>query len=138
VIQIMTILHRAGRVPIDREAFSRDLGIRRKRPRIENAAHLKFIRSLPCLICGTHRDVQAAHIRAANPHYGKRGTGLGEKSADHWTVPLCVGHHCLQHRSNEMEYWTMQAIDPFKVALALFASSGDEEAGELIIKEARN
>jgi hypothetical protein len=126
----------AGRVPIHPEAFSHDLGLKRKRPRVENAAHLAFIRKLPCLICAS-RNVQAAHIRAGNPHYGKRATGLGEKPADHWTVPLCMAHHHEQHQGNEMEFWTRHGIDPFKLALALFVASADEEAGELVVKQAR-
>jgi len=127
----------AGRVPLHPEAFSHDLGLRRKRPRIESGVHLKFIRGLPCLICGSRYSTQAAHIRVGNPLYGKRATGLSEKPADHWTLPLCAAHHQEQHRGAEMMFWARQGIDPFRVALALFACGGDEDAGDLIVKQAR-
>jgi hypothetical protein len=129
--------HRAGRIILDPLAFTNDLGIRRKRPRATNAAHLKFIRGLPCLICGSRKDIQAAHIRSRSAVYGKRGTGAGEKSSDHWTLPLCREHHASQHQGNELEFWARYGIDPFAVALALFAASGDEDAGEIILRNAR-
>jgi hypothetical protein len=93
-------------------------------------------RSLACLICGTRRNVQAAHIRAGSPAYGKRSTGAGEKSSDMWTLPLCADHHQSQHCLSEMYFWKSHNIDPFAVALALFAASGDDEAADLIVKEA--
>lgn len=129
--------HRAGRIPIHPEAFSHDLGLKRKRPRLERDGHLKFIRGLPCLICGARKDIQAAHIRMASPVYGKRHIGAAEKSSDHWTLPLCQAHHALQHQGNELAFWQDYGIDPFKVALSLFASSGDDETAELILKMAR-
>lgn len=130
--------HQAARILAPLTAFAHDLGLRRKRPRIENAQHLKFIRSLPCLVPGcSRRDVEAAHIRMASPAYGKRHTGLAEKPADHWVLPLCLGHHAMQHKVGEQEFWTWASVDPFPVALALFACSGDEDAGDLIIREAK-
>lgn len=130
----MTHPHRAGRIPIHPEAFSHDLRSRHRRPRQENVAHLKFIRALPCLICGTRKDVQAAHVRAPSPGYGKRATGFGERPADHWTLPICSAHHAAQHTGSEMAFWTRYGIDPFATALALFAATGNEEGGELIVK----
>ena len=130
--------HRAGRIPIHPEAFSNDLRPNRKRPRQENDAHLKFIRTLPCLICGTRsRNIQAAHIKSASAAYGKRHTGAGEKASDCWTVPLCADHHSIQHQQGEMVFWRGYGIDPFAKALALFAASGDEDAAELVVREAR-
>jgi hypothetical protein len=126
----------AGRVPRHPEAFSHDLGIRRRRPRQESRDHLAFIRTLPCLICGS-RKVEAAHIRARSPAYGKRGVGAGEKPDDKFTVPLCVDHHQQQHAVNEMTFWTLVGIDPFAIALSLFGCSGDEDAGEMVVKQAR-
>lgn len=132
----MTIPHRAARIPLHPEAFSHDLRSRSKRPRQESQAHLKFIRGLPCLVCGTRKRVEAAHIRSGSAAYGKRRTGLGEKPADHFVLPLCAADHDEQHSRNEMAFWTAKGIDPFAVALALFACSGDDERAELIIKQA--
>jgi hypothetical protein len=133
----MTARNRAARIPIAPTAFSRDLRSRSKRPRQTNEMHLKFIRTLPCLICGTRKTIQAAHIRSGSPGYGKRRTGIGEKSGDHWTLPICAEHHGGQHAGNEKEFWEHLGIDPFAIALALFAASGDDERAELIIREAQ-
>ena len=53
-----------------------------RQPRIEDAAHLAFVRTLPCLVCGRPGPNDPAHIRAAAPTYGKRRTGMGEKPDD--------------------------------------------------------
>lgn len=128
--------HRAGRIPLHPEAFSHDLRSRSKRPRQEMREHLAFIRGLPCLVCGTRKGVQAAHIRSGSAAYGKRHTGKGEKPSDCWCLPLCAEHHNDQHRGYELAFWHLKLIDPFAVALALFAATSDDERAELIIKEA--
>jgi hypothetical protein len=49
-----------------------------------DSRYLQWIRSLPCVVCGTERSVEAAHT---GPH------GLGQKSADSTAIPLCSRHH---------------------------------------------
>lgn len=94
-----------------------------RQPRIEDAAHLAFVRTLPCLVCGRPGPNDPAHIRAAAPHYGKRYTGMGEKPDDKWVLPLCRSHHDAQHRESELGWWAGMGIpDPFAVAVALYAS----------------
>ena len=127
-------LYRAGRIPIHAEAFSR---LRPKRPRQRSGDHLKFIRSLPCVICGSRGNVQAAHIRMASLVHGKRQIGAGEKSSDKWTTPLCSEHHIEQHAGGEAEFWKRHALDPFFIAIALYAHSGDEDAAADVISLAR-
>lgn len=109
----------------------------RKRPRIENRNHLAFIRKLPCVVCGTRRNVEAAHVRMGNPLYGKRQAGMQEKPDDRWSLPCCARHHDEQHSMNEAEFWKALDIDPLKLALALFDSTGDEERAEQIIRSHR-
>lgn len=94
--------------------------LRQRQPRERDDKHLRFIRSLPCCICGRY-DVEAAHIRTASLAHGKNHTGMGEKPSDKWTVPLCVGHHREQHTMNEMTFWKLHGIDPFMLALTLRA-----------------
>lgn len=107
---------------------------KQKRPRVEDAAHLKFIRSLNCCICGKPGS-DPAHIRSANAIYGKPATGGGQKSSDKWTVPLCRAEHDEQHAAgNELLWWASKRIDPFGLALALYAASGDEEIADAIIR----
>lgn len=125
---------RPGKIPIDPQAFS---SLRPRRPRKVNGGHLKFIRSLPCVICLSRNNVQAAHIRMASIVHGKRNTGVGEKSSDRFVTCLCPQHHEEQHRGNEAEFWKRYGIDQFHIALSLFAHSGDEEAAELVIRMAR-
>jgi hypothetical protein len=118
-------------------AFSLDGGALRKRPRAHARDHLKFIRGLPCLISGTRKDVDAAHIRYADHRFGKRNTGGSEKPDDKWVVPLQRALHEQQHGGNERAFWQSFGIDPVAVAAALWAASGDEEAGEVVIEQAR-
>ena len=99
-----------------------------KRPRIKDAAHLEFLRELPCCACGNDVSTEAAHIRSGSLKYGKRPTGLGERPSDRWCLPLCSQCHREQHRGgNEMNFWTNKGKDPFVIAMTLFVNSGDHE-----------
>ena len=62
-------------------------------PRRRVGQHLKWIRSLPCAVCGCSRGIQAAHIRAASLQFGKVAIGLAEKPDGCWTTSLCGQHH---------------------------------------------
>lgn len=117
-------------------AFSKSPIGKQKRPRRENEAHLKWVRTLPCLLTGK-RPVEAAHIRYPDPRYGKMETGMGQKSHDHWTVPLSPEKHREQHTQNEREFWLKHGVDPVAVAAALWSSSGDDAVAEIILQEAR-
>lgn len=114
-------------------AFSVSTPKGQKRPRVKDEAHLKFIRTLKCCICGSP-NVEAAHIRSSNALYGKSDTGGQAKASDKWTVPLCRPHHDEQHKGNELLWWAGKGIDPFGLALALHAASGDDEIADGIIR----
>lgn len=103
-----------------------------KTPRVEDAKHLAFIRTLPCVITGTS-PVEACHIRYADRQHGKRETGGAEKPSDCWVVPMCPQKHREQHSMNERAFWDRYGIDPLEVARQLFAATGDNEAGVEII-----
>lgn len=102
--------------------------------RVKNEAHLAFIRSLPCVICGDNTSTEAAHIRYADPRVAKRPTGIGERPDDKFTVPLCGKHHRKQHGMSERDFWRGHRIDPILVALALWSVTGSVEAGEAFIR----
>lgn len=51
---------------------------------VRNPKYLAWIRTQPCLVCGSTRWTEAAHT---GPH------GLGQKSPDSSAVPLCARHH---------------------------------------------
>lgn len=133
----MSAAYRIERPP---EAFSLTGG-KQKRPRKEDAAYLKQIRELPCVIC-LMRPVEAAHIRSPSIQWGKSSTGISEKPSDRWTLPLCGfgspnNHHAEQHTMNEMDFYRKYQVDPHVVALALWGAREDEEVMDAIIRMAR-
>ncbi len=127
---------RAQRVIRPATAFSLSSS-KRKRPRQEEGQHLKWIRTLPCLVTGRHDGIEAAHIRYDDVTFGKREVGLGEKPDDRWTIPLQKDQHRDQHSGNEKQWWGDIGIDPIPVAMALWGVTGDTEAAEVILREAR-
>lgn len=108
----------------------------KKTRRIEDPAHLAFIRKLPSIISGA-MDCQACHIRAASAVHRKKMTGLGQKPDDAWTLPLTADEHRQQHSGNEIEFWDQYGIDPFDAAVRLYAVTGDLEAGARVIASIR-
>lgn len=116
-----------------------------RKPRIQHPAYLAGIRSLPCIICGTNHDVEAAHIRFSCRPAGKPLTGAGQKPHDCWTLPLCAQHHQwgpdAQHLSkhSEREWWRAHDIDPIYAAALLWLhfSNDDWEAAMLVVENAR-
>jgi hypothetical protein len=79
--------------------------LRQRDPRQEDAKHLAFVRTQPCCVCGSRRNVEAAHLRMACPAIGKESTGMQQKPHDMWTTPLCNYHHLsgpiAQHKVGE-------------------------------------
>jgi hypothetical protein len=51
---------------------------------VRHPKYLAWIRTLPCLVCGASRGIEASHT---GPH------GLGQKSPDTSAIPLCTRHH---------------------------------------------
>ena len=60
--------------------------------RLRDKAHLKFVASQPCLICG-RQPSDPHHLRFAQPR------AIGLKVSDEFTVPLCRGHHRQVHQA---------------------------------------
>ena len=78
--------------------------------RIRDKAHLKFVASQACLICG-RQPSDPHHLRFAQPR------AIGLKVSDEFTVPLCRGHHRQLHQAgNEVAWWTNQKINALEVA----------------------
>lgn len=126
----------AFKLPRHPEAFSLSPSRGKRRPRITDEQYLRWLRTLPCTLTG-RRPVEAAHIRLANPIYGKRETGKSEKPSDRWALPLCADKHREQHGENERLFWLRHGVDPCQVAAALWASEMDDEAAEVILRAAR-
>ena len=89
----------ARRVPLRRNVPSRRgeppkrfVGVQKKRSRPRRgpercADYLAWIRTLPCILCGTSAGVEAGHTNALGPR------GLGQKASDFSAIPLCADHH---------------------------------------------
>jgi len=125
----------AFRMPYSPEQFSLDKSSK-KTKRIEDPAHLAFIRKLPSAVSGQW-PVEAAHVRIGSAVHRKKHTGLGQKPDDCWTLPLTSAEHKEQHSENELLWWRSHEIDPFELAIRLYEVSGDVSAGWLIISKAR-
>jgi hypothetical protein len=82
--------------------------------RYRDRAHLEFVASQPCLLCG-RRPTDAHHLRFAQPR------ALGRRVSDEFAVPLCRTHHSFLHsRGDEAAWWRAVKFDPVAVARKLW------------------
>lgn len=103
--------------------------LRQREPRERDNRHLAYVRSLPCCVCGSTRNVEAAHIRMGCEAIGKPPTGMQEKPSDKFSLPLCHYHHqsgvLAQHRVGEKVFWfEIHGLNPFEIAARLWIESG--------------
>jgi ERF superfamily len=85
--------------------------------RHRDKAHLKFVASQPCLVCG-RTPADAHHLRFTQPR------AMGRKVSDEFTVPLCRTHHRDNHSSgDEVGWWERRAIDPLATSRMLWVST---------------
>jgi hypothetical protein len=85
--------------------------------RYRDRAHLEFVASQPCLLCG-RQPCDAHHLRFMQPR------ALGRRVSDEFAVPLCRTHHRALHRSgNEEAWWTSNDLDPVTIAQRLWQHS---------------
>ncbi len=100
-----------------------------KEKRVRDKAHLAFVASLPCTICG-RQPSHAHHLRFAQPR------AMAMKVSDEFTVPLCAVHHDEVHRTgDERAWWARRGkIEPLKIAAKLWEASrrGEMDAVNLI------
>jgi hypothetical protein len=85
--------------------------------RYRNKAHLKFVASQACLLCGR---------QPADPHHLSfaQQRALGRKVSDEFTVPLCRSHHREVHRfGNERNWWARYNLDPLPLAQSLWTQT---------------
>jgi hypothetical protein len=82
--------------------------------RLREKAHLKFVASQPCLICG-RQPSDPHHLRFAQPR------AIGLKVSDEFTVPLCRGHHRQLHQAgDERAWWKHQRMNALEIARGLW------------------
>jgi hypothetical protein len=82
--------------------------------RYRDRAHLTFVASQPCLLCG-RQPCDAHHLRFMQPQ------ALGRRVSDEFAVPLCRTHHRALHRhGDEAAWWTSAGIDAATIAHRLW------------------
>jgi Protein of unknown function (DUF968) len=88
-------------------------------------AHLRFVASLPCLVC-QRTPCDAHHLKFAQLR------SLGRKVSDEFTVPLCRDHHLQLHRQgNEAAWWANLKIAPLETAKELWSATLRQEASSV-------
>ena len=95
-----------------------------KEKRVRDRAHLAFVASQPCLICG-RRPAQAHHVQIAQPR------AMAMKVSDEFAVPVCNTHHDQLHRSgDERAFWARHGFrDPLKYAARLWEATRGQRKG---------
>jgi hypothetical protein len=82
--------------------------------RYRDRAHLEFVASQPCLLCG-RQPCDAHHLRFMQPR------ALGRRVSDEFAVPLCRTHHRALHRGgDEAAWWKSTDLDPVMIAHRLW------------------
>jgi Rad52/22 family double-strand break repair protein len=90
--------------------------------RLRDKAHLRFVISQPCLVCG-RQPSDPHHLRFAQPR------ALGMKVSDEFTVPLCRGHHRQLHQAgNEVAWWEGLKINALAIAKGLWQQTHPKSA----------
>lgn len=81
---------------------------------VRDLKRLAFCRKHPCIVSGCRRYAEAAHT---GPH------GLGQKSDDNQSLPLCPWHHKLSpvslHRLGPVEFQRRNNLDFANLILEL-------------------
>jgi hypothetical protein len=95
--------------------------------RLRDKAHLKFVASQPCLVCG-RQPSDPHHLRFAQPR------AIGLKVSDDFTVPLCRTHHRQLHQvGDESAWWQNLQINALEIARGLWEQSHvHSKTGDLI------
>jgi hypothetical protein len=75
-----------------------------------DAKYLVFIRQQSCCLCLRHEGIQAHHVGNA---------GMGQKTSDYNTVPLCLSCHGFVHNpprlveTNKLKGFLLNKVDEF-------------------------
>lgn len=105
----------------------------RRSSRVHDPAYLDWIRGKDCVCCLMYRYNRVAVVPALTvseaAHVGERG--LGQKSSDRESLPLCVEHHRAgpkSHHTLGKRFWSTWEFD--RAALVeMFNAKYREETG---------
>lgn len=97
--------------------------------RLRDKAHMKFVVSQPCVICG-RQPCDPHHLRFTQPR------AIGLKVSDEFTVPLCRGHHRELHRAgDEVMWWQDRRVAPLEIAKGLWEQTRPKSAHQTTTPE---
>jgi DNA recombination protein Rad52 len=83
--------------------------------RIRAPEHLKWVATLPCLVC-QRQPSDAHHLKRVQPN------AMGRKPGDQWVVPLCRIHHrALHDAGDETRWWENNNIAAADIAQKLWS-----------------
>lgn len=91
----------------------------KKRPE-KRKDYIAWLHTLPSCISGRY-GVEAAHTSTANPFYGHHGRAKGTKAPDLYALPLTPEEHRESHSGNELHWWESRGVNPWMLALTLWA-----------------
>lgn len=98
--------------------------------------HQRFIRSLPCLVCGKPAPSECACVGML--------AGLGITIGDRYFLPLCgpatVWQDCCHSRKHYLgaaRFWSEFGLEPLDLAAELWRVSGDVMVGLHAVRRAR-
>lgn len=84
----------------------------KRESRWRSQAHMGFVRSHACSVCGSMKNIEAAHVRLGS------GAGMGQKPDDWRAVSLCgyqeianFGCHSRQHNEGEETFWKGRDVE---------------------------
>lgn len=90
--------------------------------RVVDEAHLKFLRTLPCVASGQAYGIIAHHLTIGR---GRMGRKAGDDLALPLNTVLHEGHRNSLHSVGEKNFWNALGMDPFPLAAFLYANTGD-------------
>src|SRR6202008_4866886 len=91
--------------------------------RYRDRAHLEFVASQPCLLCG-RQPCDAHHLRFMQPR------ALGRRVSDEFAVPLCRTHHRESHRHGDEATWCISRCNALRHGLTAETVIDGLEDGE--------
>ena len=82
-----------------------------KTHKIRSKKHLEFVRSLSCIINDRGQHCNGVPVVAHHlTHVNDKG-GMGLKTGDDYTLPLCWLHHQTLHSIGERKFWKQWGIE---------------------------
>jgi len=96
--------------------------------RLRDKAHLKFVASRACLVCGDNLAIRII--------FGLLSQTIGLKISDEFTVPLCRGHHRQLHQAgNEVAWWEKLNINALEIVERLWKQTRTKPTPEQTDRE---